>query len=116
MIVTGAYKFTANIDVQIECSVPPLSLRREELTLKYWARSSALNQNLPISRLYDFTLYETTKERLQRKIPFVMKVRELLDKYQLKDIAIQEPVYPAKFALRSIRPRETLKKLVNNKN
>ena len=31
-IATGAYKSTANIDVQIECCVPSLKLRREELS------------------------------------------------------------------------------------
>ena len=114
-IVTGAYKSTANTDVQIECSVQPLSLRREELILKYWARSWPINQQLPLNSLYDLSLYETTKDRLKGKIPFVMKVRELMDKYQLKDIEIQEPVYPDRFALMSIKPRETLKSTVNKK-
>ena len=114
-IVTGAYKSTANTDIQIECSVQSLSLRREELMLKYWARSWPINQQLPLNSLYDLSLYETTKDRLKRKIPFVMKVRELVDKYQLKDIEIQEPVYPDRFALRSIKPREILKSTVNKK-
>ena len=50
-IATGAYKSTANIDVQIECRVPPLNLRREELILKYWARSSANGDQLPLNDL-----------------------------------------------------------------
>ena len=83
-IVTGAYKSTANTDVQIECSIQPLSLRREELILKYWARSWPINQQLPLNSLYDLSLYDTTKDRLKGKISFVMKVRELMDKYQLK--------------------------------
>ena len=34
-IVTGAYRSTSITDLQVECCVPPLELRREELILKY---------------------------------------------------------------------------------
>ena len=114
-IATGAYKSTGNIDVQIECCVPPLALRREEFILKYWARSSANGQKLPLNNLYDFAVYETARDRLRGKIPFVIQVKELKDKYQLNKIEIQEPVYLETHALRSIVPRETLKATINKK-
>ena len=50
-IATGAYKSTTNIAVQAECCVPPLRLRREQLILKYWARSSASEDKLPLNKM-----------------------------------------------------------------
>ena len=50
-IATGAYKRTRNIDLNVECNVLPLCKRRDELMLKYWARSSSHKENLPINDL-----------------------------------------------------------------
>ena len=114
-IATGAYKSTANIDVQIECCVPPLKLRREELILKYWARSSANGDQLPLNDMYDFSVYDTRRDRAKGKIPFVVQVRDLQSEYQLQDMQVQPHVYADTHALRSINPRETLKPFINKK-
>ena len=114
-IASGAYKSTANIDVQIECCVPPLKLRREELILKYWARSSANGDQLPLNDMYDFSVYDTRRDRAKGKIPFVVQVRDLQSEYQLQDMQVQPPVYADTHALRSINPRETLKPFINKK-
>ena len=63
-IVTGAYRSTSITDLQVECCVPPLELRREELILKYWARSSANGPNLPLNDLYGHSIYETARHKL----------------------------------------------------
>ena len=114
-IATGAYKSTSNINVQIECCVPPLQLRREELILKYWARSSANGDQLPLNNLYDLSVYDTNRDRAQGKIPFVVQVRDLQYEYQIQDLQVQPPVYADIHALRSINPRETLKPFINKK-
>ena len=115
-IVTGAYRSTSITDLQVECCVPPLELRREELILKYWARSSANGPNLPLNDLYGHSIYETARHKLGGKIPFVMQVQDLKTKYHLEDIEVQEPVYAQTFALEGIDPRETLKSTINKKS
>ena len=115
-IVTGAYRSTSITDLQVECCVPPLELRREELILKYWARSSANGPNLPLNDLYGHSIYETARHKLGGKIPFVMQVQDLKTKYHLEDIEVQEPVYAQTFALEGIDPRETLKPTINKKS
>ena len=69
-IATGAYRSTSARAVEIECNMMPLSLRREEFTLKYWARSSPLGESLPVNALVqDFAIYETKREKLSIKFP-----------------------------------------------
>ena len=51
-IVTGAYKSAPKIAVEVECNVLPLNLRRDEMILKYWARSSPLGSNLSVNELF----------------------------------------------------------------
>ncbi|MCG8096109.1 MAG: reverse transcriptase-like protein, partial [Candidatus Thiodiazotropha endolucinida] len=114
-IITGAYKSSANVDVQIECNMPPLKLRRDELILKYWARSSVLKDKLPINKLYDHVVYEAYEHRLGYKIPYVRKVEALKEEFGLKNLEIQGATYQEKFNLKSIEPRDTLRKYINKK-
>ena len=50
-IATGPYKGIKNTELNVECNVLPLCKRRDELALKYWARSSSHKENLPINDL-----------------------------------------------------------------
>ena len=104
-------------DLQVECCVPPLELRRAELILKYWARSSTNGPNLPLNDLYGHSIYETARHKLGGggKIQFVMQVQDLKTKYHLEDIEVQEPVYAQNCALEGIDPRETVKPTINKK-
>ena len=40
-----------NNALEIECGLKPLYLRREELILKYWTRSSPSGPSLPVNHL-----------------------------------------------------------------
>ncbi len=51
-IATGAYKTTRTSALEAETAVKPLRLRREEHTLKYWARSHPHGNRLPLNKLY----------------------------------------------------------------
>ena len=66
--ITGAYKHTALIDLEVESHMLLLKLRQERMILKYWARSAPLKDNLPINELFDHTLYRTEHSRLKGKI------------------------------------------------
>ena len=50
-IATMAMKSTPINALEVECGLQPLKLRREELILKYWVRSSPLGDKLPINDL-----------------------------------------------------------------
>ncbi|MCU7800042.1 MAG: endonuclease/exonuclease/phosphatase family protein, partial [gamma proteobacterium symbiont of Lucinoma myriamae] len=115
-IATGAYKGTSTTSLNVECNIMPLELRREEMQLKYWARSSPLGDKLPINKLVtNLSLYETQINRLKGRIPYVVKVQDLHVKYNITDQKIQEPTFPEKFVLKSITPRSTLAQTVCKK-
>ena len=62
----------------------PLSLRREEFALKYWARSSPLGDKLPVNSLVqDFVIYETKRYILRNNIPYAITVQDLIKEYNL---------------------------------
>ncbi len=51
-IATGAYKATRTAALEAEAAVKPLKLRREEYTIKYWARTQPHGNRLPLNKLY----------------------------------------------------------------
>ena len=62
-IDTGAYKGTQNFSLEM-----PLQNRREEMQLKYWARSSCHGENLPINSMTQpHVMYDTLRKRLKKK-------------------------------------------------
>ena len=62
-IATGAYKGTQNFSLEVECNIMPLQKRRDELQLKYWARSNIHGDNLPINEMVKpHALYETAEK------------------------------------------------------
>ena len=88
-IATGAYKGTQ--------------------TLKYWARSASLGSKLPInSQTESKSIYTTCKNRLNGRTPYNIKVQDLLEKHNLKEIEIQQQTFPAKFDLKSLNPKHEL--------
>ena len=50
-IATGAYKGTQTFSLEVECNILPLQKRRDDMTLKYWARSASLGSKLPIAHV-----------------------------------------------------------------
>ena len=61
-----------------ECGLKPLSLRREELILKYWARSSPLGESLPINDLIDdYGCYSAKEAREKTYQPYGLTIQEL---------------------------------------
>lgn len=108
-IATGAYKGTPNYSLEVECNILPLQKRRDEMTLKYWARSTSLGSNLPINELTQpRSIYETCRNRLSGHIPYNIRVQDLLKKHGMEDIKIQPQVFPTKFNLKSFNPRYDL--------
>ena len=108
-LATGAYKGTPALSLNVECNMPPLEFRRQEMQLKYWARSYPLGENLPINKLtQNLVIYEIRSEKLNGRIPYAINVQDLLNKYQMSNLSIQEPFLPEKYAIKSITPKSVL--------
>ena len=90
-IATGAYKGTQTFSLEVKCNILPLQKRRDEMTLDYWARSASLGSKLPINSLTESkSIYTTCRNRLNRRTPYNIKVQDLLEKHNLKEIEIQQ--------------------------
>lgn len=105
-IATGAYKGTRNADLNVECNVLPLNKRRDELMLKYWARSTCHNEQLPINELTQPIPAYGYRHRYKKWRPsYAFKVQDLVKKHNLQNIQLAEKTFPTIFNLRSIIPR-----------
>ena len=94
---------------KVECNILPLQKRRDEMTLKYWARSASLGSKLPINSLTESkSIYTTCRNRLNWRTPYNKKVQDLLEKHNLKEIEIQQQTFPAKFDPTSLNPKHEL--------
>ena len=79
------------------------------MTLKYWARSASLGSKLPINSLTESkSIYTTCRNRLNGRTLYNIKVQDLLEKHNLKEIEIQQQTFPAKFDLKSRNPKHEL--------
>ena len=79
------------------------------MALKYWARSASLGSKLPINSLTESkSIYTTCRNRLNGRTPYNIKVQDLLEKHNLKEIEIQQQIFPAKFDLKSLNPKHEL--------
>ncbi|MEW8548241.1 MAG: reverse transcriptase domain-containing protein [Candidatus Thiodiazotropha sp.] len=108
-IATGAYRGTSTFSLEAECNIMPLAYRREELQIKYWARSSSLGEKLPINEMTEVhTIYAFQRVRLGGHIPYAINIQDLLHKYDLGNIQVRPVKYPEKHNLKSIVPRATL--------
>ena len=112
-IATGAYKSTSVQAMEVECNIMPLSLRREEFALKYWARSSPLGDKLPVNSLVqDFVIYETKRYILRNDIPYAITVQDLIKEYNLGTIEIESPIQYDTSGILSIQPHSELSKVI----
>ena len=59
-IATGAYKVTQTFSLEVECNILPLQKCKDEMALKYWARSASLGSKLPINSLTESKSIYTT--------------------------------------------------------
>ena len=108
-IATGAYKGTQTFSLEVECNILPLQKRKDEMALKYWARSASLGSKLPINSLTESkSIYTTCRNRLNGRTPYNIKVQDLLEKHNHKEIEIQQQTFPAKFDLKSLNPKYEL--------
>ena len=115
-IATGAYKGTRNVDLNVECNVIPLSRRREELILKYWARSSCHGDNLPINDLVQpRPEYQLTGRFKRDKTSYAMRAQKLVEKHKLQDIQLAPITFPRVHKLMSITPRFDLSGEISKK-
>ncbi|MEW8548123.1 MAG: reverse transcriptase domain-containing protein, partial [Candidatus Thiodiazotropha sp.] len=112
-IATRAFHSTPINALEVECGIKPLKLRREELILKYWARSSPLGQSLPINNLIaDFGCLTT--KRAPRFNPYTVTVRKLLKEHNLQQ-DIQSPNFMEKWDLTIETPSLVLKDKLGKK-
>ena len=101
-IATRARRTTPIPALEVECGVLPLSLRREELILKYWARSSPLGDNLPVNQLITDFGCLTTK-RAKNFNPYSVEIRQLLKEHNINH-NIAPPYYLEKWDLQITHP------------
>ena len=99
---TRALKSTPINALQVECGLKPLSLRREELILKYWARSSPLGDSLPENDLIKPHGSYLAK-RASNFWPYARRVQKLLTEHKIPT-NIEPPLYRSKCDLYHIPP------------
>ena len=115
-IITGAFKGTSSKSLEVECNLPPLKLKREETTLKYWARSSALREKLPVNNMIGYkTVHDYRKHKLKNRPPYSIRIRELLEEYGMEAIKTQPPSHTQLANVKSINPRSELSKIIDKK-
>ena len=116
-IITGARKTTPPINaIEVECGLKPLTLRREEIILKYWARSSPLGDSLLVSDLIDdFGCYTTKRAREKTYQSFSLTVQELLNEHKITS-NITPPDNRNKWDLNHNVPSSDLKNIIGPKN
>ena len=100
--------------MEVECGIKPLHLRREEIILKYWARSSPLGQALPINNLVTDHGCHTTK-KASKFNPYSVTIRKLLKEHEIEH-DIQKPCYMNKWDLVYESPSLVLKDKLGRKS
>ena len=113
-IATRAYYSTPINALEVDCGIKPLHLRREEIILKYWARSSPLGQALPINIWVTDHGCHTTK-RVSKFNPYSVTIRKLLKEHKMEH-DIQKPCYMDKWDLVYESPSIVLKNKLGRKS
>ena len=113
-IATRAYHSTPINALEVECGIKPLHLRREEIILKYWVRSSPLGQTLPVNKLIADYGCHTTK-RAPKFSPYSITVRKLLKEHNIEH-DIQKACYMDKWDLVHEPPSLVLKDKLGKKS
>ena len=115
-IITGAPNHTNIFNLLAETAEIPLDLHREANMVKYWARSSRLGDKLPVnSKIKYDPLYSHRKNSHLTK-PYVQKIRQLLQEYELNDINISPPTVTHTESLTEIYPDTGLTKIIDKSN
>ena len=112
-IATRALISTPINALEVECGLKPLRLRREELILKYWARSSPLGESLPVNKLISEYGCYTTKKAAQHW-PYSRTVQRLIKEHNIPT-EIEPPTYRKKCDLDLTIPSFTLKTQIGKK-
>ena len=118
-IALGATRNTPNISLLAESGEWPLHLRREKLTLKYWARTQPLGLEFPPNKIieeaknYSYIFKERTKQH--KKPPYNYLIREILEKHQLSDIKIEKQIVNPQIPWLAVEP-ETSTELLDKVN
>ena len=114
-IITGARKTTLINALELECGLKSLTLRREELILKYWACSSPLGDSLPVNDLIDdFGCYTTKRAREKTYQSYSLTVQELVNEHKITS-NITPPDYRDKWDLNHNVPSSDLKNIIGPK-
>ncbi len=90
----GHTKATRTAALEAETAVKPLRLRREEHTLKYWARSQPHGKRLPLNELYNINtrnnLAQAKNQARDHPLShFVLNAQSLLHETGLEGCKIQ---------------------------
>lgn len=112
-IATGAFRTTPINALEVESGIKPLTLRREELILKYWARSSTLGPSLPVNTLLEDHGCFTTKTANHHRA-YCVTVRKLLSQNDIPK-KIAQPHYRSKWDLKHDPPSCELKHSIGSK-
>ena len=112
-IATRSYYSTPINALEVDCGIKPLHLRREEIILKYWARSSPLGQALPINLVTDHGCHTT--KRASKFNPYSVTIRKLLKEHKMEH-DIQKPCYMDKWDLVYESPSIVLKNKLGRKS
>ena len=88
----GALTSTPIYLLEAEAGVPPLNLRREDQTVKYWARAQTRKDSNPVNALfgtgYNISSKYTKKERIV--LPFGAQAQELVKEYGLEGVSVAD--------------------------
>lgn len=120
-IATQTPHSTNTSSLEVECSVKPLPLRREENILKYWARSKSLGNKLPINNLVDdMPHYENQKDKnsklTRNKIScYAMTALQLSRELNINEMEFQSPIQPDFSAEHVISPMSDLTETIKKK-
>ena len=78
--------------LEAEAGVPPLKLRREDMTVKYWARAQTRKEGNPVNGLFGTGYY--IKARYSKKahisLPFGAHAHDLVREYGLEGIKVAD--------------------------
>lgn len=113
-IVTGSLRFASSNLLAAECATLPLKFQRELNMMKYWARSSRLNNTLPINdKIYEDPSF---KANHKLKMPYAQAVQTLIKKFKLKGDEIAKPVYPFFVDLDPVKTDTNLSAVISKDN
>ncbi|XP_060084945.1 uncharacterized protein LOC132564292 [Ylistrum balloti] len=89
-VALGATKNTPTVSLLAEAGEQPLQLRRNTLTLKYWARTQGHGTQFPPNKLITQAKHTTFKKTKQHKPPYNHKIHSLLSEHNLNNIKITQ--------------------------